>query len=89
MSIWTFTDTTPPSLECSLTPTCYYCGGQMVVESGNLFKVQMTGQDDPEPKGRAIDIILRCAECGYYECFGVALSQAEAGRIENGQMGKD
>lgn len=78
---WTFTDSTPPELTCSFKPSCLFCGEKMTLENTTMYKVQMTGQNDPDPQGRAIDIIVKCHACGYIEAFGVALSQDEAAKI--------
>ena len=81
MGVWSFTDNTPPELTCAFMPDCIFCRGNMVVTNATTYKVQMTGQNDPEPQGRAIDIIMRCPLCGYIEAFGVALSKDESEKI--------
>ena len=78
---WTFTDATPPELTCSFKPGCLFCGSKMRFKNATMYKVQMSGQCDPDPQGRAIDIMMICPECHYVEGFGVALSQDEAAKI--------
>jgi len=53
----------------------------MGVTNATLYKVQMSGQCDPEPQGRAIDVMMGCPACGYVEGFGVAITQDEAKQI--------
>jgi hypothetical protein len=53
----------------------------MTMKNATMYKVQMTGQNDPDPKGRAIDVFMICPSCRYVEVFGVALSPEEAGKI--------
>jgi hypothetical protein len=81
MGAWSFTDTTPPELTCGFIPTCLFCGSKLTMKNATTYRVQMTGQDDPDPKGRAIDVSMICPECRYVEVFGVALSSDEAGKI--------
>jgi len=53
----------------------------MRLKNATMYKVQMSGQNNPEPQGRAIDVMVLCPDCHYVEGFGVALSKEEAGKI--------
>jgi len=81
MGAWTFIDGNPPELSCSLAPSCIFCGGKMIMHEAVMYNIQLSGQCNPDPQSRAIDAILKCSECGYLECFGVALTQEEAKKI--------
>ena len=81
MGVWSFSDANPPELTCMMKPTCLFCGAKLGVTNATLYKVQMSGQCNPDPQGRAIDVMMRCPACGYVEGFGVALSQNEAKQI--------
>jgi len=81
MGAWEFTSGLLPELACSFKPTCLFCGAKLGVTKASMYHVQMSGQNDPDPQGRALDVNVRCPECGYVEVFGVAITQDEARQI--------
>ena len=72
MSVWEEDDSAYSGLKCNFRPHCPWCNIPM-----SLFDIKSLHFSIPDGKpganSNAIDVVMRCPECGYYDIFGVAV----------------
>lgn len=80
MSRWRFNleNGTFAGLEADFAPTCPYCGGYLEAVAVKLLNFQLNEPawwERGEKRAHAIDVECWCPECGYWEPYGVAVSE--------------
>lgn len=67
-------------LEADFQPMCRHCGSEMATTNLKLLRFPL---NEPaywlrrEINGHAVDVNVRCVECGYKRIFGVALAKED------------
>ena len=69
-------------LQCNFDFTCPFHGegSTMVLHDSKLFKFNLD-KDKERDLSHAIDVVVRCPDCGYIDIYGVAVSDEHYGRI--------
>ena len=69
-------------LKCNFDFRCPFHGEEsvMVIHDSKLFKFELD-KDSGRDMSHAIDVVVRCPDCGYIDVYGVAVSNEHYGRI--------
>ncbi len=80
---WTFTKgktpTDPAQMGCSFIPACvFHAKTPLQLTNSSMIVFPVVDGHGAKTPGHAMDVTMRCPDCGYQEMFGVALYPDEA-----------